>query len=79
MVNALREEPGTYTRDLEGGAEVLYWIRPHDDGFVAGWEYRAIGTATGEEANNTREVSFASHADALKFLEEDFDAPLESR
>jgi len=31
-----------------------------------------------EEASGSRKVSFVSHADALRFLEEEFDAPLES-
>lgn len=74
MVHALREEPGDYSRDLGGGAEVLYWVRPSGGGFVAGWERRSDVAATGK--TNVHEESFASHADAVKFLEDNFDAPL---
>ncbi len=66
MVHALREEPGSYTRTLENGAEVIYTIRPVDDDFMAGWEYT---TARHEER-------FSSHADALRYLEQNFDTPL---
>jgi hypothetical protein len=72
MVHALREEPGSYTRALEDGTEVIYAIRPLDEGFVAGWEY-----ATGSDpAGRSHEKEFSSHADALKYLEENFDAPV---
>jgi len=72
MVNALREEPGSYTRTLEGGTEVIYTIRPLNGGFVAGWEY-----ATGSESARSHEEEFRTHADALRYLEKNFDAPLE--
>ncbi len=36
MVNALREEPGSYARMLEDGTGVIYRIRPSDGGFAAG-------------------------------------------
>ncbi len=71
MVNALREEPGSYTRILENGSEVVYTIRPLNGGFVAGWEY-----ATGTSPVTSQQEEFSSHADALKYLEENFDAPL---
>lgn len=79
MVHALREEPGTYTRDLGDDSEVLYWIRPEDGGFIAGWEHRITTQVTGGSTGSTREVGFASYADAVKFLEENFDVPLEER
>ena len=69
MVHALREEPGSYTRTLEDGTEVIYTIRPLNGEFVAGWEY-----ATGP-AGGSHEKEFSSHADALRYLEENFDAP----
>ncbi len=74
MVNALREEPGSYTRSLEDGTEVIYTIRPSDGSFIAGWEY---ATAPGS-AGKSQEQEFRTHADALRYLEENFDAPLES-
>jgi len=58
---------------------VVYRIEPSGGGFVTGWEYRGVGTATDEEASGSREVSLASHADAPRFLKEEFDAPPESR
>lgn len=74
MVHALREEPGSYTRTLEDGTEVIYAVQPTDGGFIASWEY-----ATGpESARRNHEKEFSSHADALKYLEETFDAPLSS-
>jgi hypothetical protein len=71
MVNALREEPGSYTRILEDGTEVIYTIHPLNGGFIAGWEY-----ATGSESH---EEEFRTHADALRHLEKNFDAPLGHR
>jgi len=71
MVNALREEPGSYTRFLEDGTEVIYTIRPLNGGFTASWEY-----ATGSESH---EEEFRTHADALRHLEKNFDAPLGHR
>ena len=72
MVHALREEPGSYTRALEDGTEIIYTIRPLNGGFVAGWEY-----ATGPgSAGSNHEEEFRTHADALKYLQENFDAPL---
>ena len=72
MVHALREEPGSYTRTLEDGTEVTYAIRPSDDGFIASWEF-----APGQESGRrSHEEGFSSHADALRYLEENFDAPL---
>lgn len=73
MVHALREEPGSYTRSLEGGEEVIYEIRACGDGFVAAWRRTGTGgagTASGHEER------FSSHADALEYLAEHFDAPL---
>ncbi len=72
MVHALREEPGSYTRTLENGAEVIYAIHPSDGGFVAEWAY---ATGAGPAASHREE--FSSHADALRYLEENFDAPLD--
>lgn len=72
MVNALREEPGSYARTLENGAEVIYQIRPANSGFTAGWEH-----ATGSGSTTSHEEEFSSHADAVRYLEENFDAPLE--
>ena len=72
MVHALREEPGSYTRTLENGAEVIYTIRPVDDDFTAEWEY-----ITGSRSTRSRhEERFSSHADALRYLEQNFDTPL---
>jgi hypothetical protein len=72
MVHALREEPGSYTRALEDGTQIIYTIRPLNGGFVAGWEY-ATGSGS---AGSDHEEEFRTHADALKYLEENFDAPL---
>ena len=72
MVNALREEPGSYTRILEDGTEVIYEIRPQNGGYVAAWEY---ATASSESARS-HEEEFRTHADALRHLEKNFDAPL---
>lgn len=72
MVNALREEPGSYTRTLEDGTEVIYEIRPLNGGYVAAWEY----ATDSEPTNRGHEEEFRTHADALKYLEENFDAPL---
>ena len=72
MVHALREEPGSYTRILEDGAEVIYTIRPVDGGFTAGWEYATEPSST----RRRYEERFSSHADALRYLEQNFDAPL---
>ena len=71
MVHALREEPGSYTTTLEDGTEVTYAIRPTDDGFVAGWDVTGPGS-TGKR----HEERFASYADALRYLEQNFDVPL---
>lgn len=71
MVHALREEPGSYARTLEDGTEVIYRIRPSDGGFAAGWERTSGGNQT-----DSHEEEFSSHADALKYLEENFNAPL---
>ncbi len=70
MVNALREEPGSYTRTLENGTEVIYAIHPSNGGFVATWEYATDPTG------RSHEEEFRTHADALRHLEENFDAPL---
>ncbi len=72
MVHALREEPGSYTRTLENGAEVIYTIRPVNDDFTAGWEY----TTESRSARSKHEQRFSSHADALRYLQENFDTPL---
>ncbi len=72
MIHALREEPGSYTRTLEDGTEVIYEIRPLNGGFVAAWGY---ATDPGSAGSN-HEEEFRTHADALKYLEENFDAPL---
>ncbi len=72
MVHALREEPGSYARTLGDGTEVIYRMRPSDGGFAAGWK-RPLG---GDPADS-HEEEFSSHADALKYLEENFDAPLD--
>jgi hypothetical protein len=83
MVHALREEPGTYSRDLGGGREVLYWVRASGEGpeggFVAGWEYRATGAEAGAEAERSHEERFSSHADAVTFLQKSFDDPISGR
>lgn len=71
MMNALREEPGSYTRGLEDGAEVTYEIQPSSSGFVAGWEY-----ISESEPARSHEEEFSSYADALRYLEKNFDAPL---
>ncbi len=71
MVHALREEPGSCARTLEDGTEVIYRICPSDGGFAAGWE-RTIG---GDPADS-HEEEFSSHADTLRYFEENFDAPL---
>ena len=47
MVHALREEPGSYTRTLENGAEVIYAIRPLNGGYTAEWGY--VGGSGAEE------------------------------
>jgi hypothetical protein len=73
MVHALREEPGSYTRTLENGTEVIYAIHPTDDGFIAEWEH-----VTGEGPARSHKEVFSSHADALRYLEENFDVPLSS-
>lgn len=61
---------GLYARTLEDGTEVIYRIRPSDDGFAAGWE----GKIGGDSSDGHEQ--FSSHADALKYLEENFDALL---
>ena len=66
MVHALREEPGSYARTR---TEV---IRPSDGEFAAGWERTSGGNPA-----DSHEEEFSSHADALKYLEENFDAPLD--
>jgi hypothetical protein len=43
MVHALREEPGSYARMPEDGAEVIYRIRPSGGGLAAGWERTSVG------------------------------------
>jgi hypothetical protein len=78
MVHTLREEPGSYTRALENGAEVTYRVRPSDGGFAAEWEHVAK-SGFGEETRRSHEEMFTSHADALRHLEENFDEPLTSR
>ena len=75
MVHALREEPGSYTRTLENGAEVIYAVRPLDGGFIAEWEYVA-GSGPEERPARSHKEEFSSHADALGYLERNFDAPL---
>ena len=77
MVHTLREEPGSYARALEDGSEVIYTVRPSEGGFVAEWEYAASGSAKGTARSNSEE--FSSHADALRYLEENFDEPLTGR
>lgn len=72
MVHALREEPGSYTRTLEDGTEVTYVIRPSNGGFIAGWEYAT-------EPARSHQEEFRTHADALRYLEQNFDAPLSSQ
>ena len=69
IVHTLRQEPGSYARALEGGSEVIYRVRPSDDGFVAEWKYVA-GSAEGAARSHGEE--FSSHADALRYLEENF-------
>lgn len=78
MVHTLREEPGSYARALEDGSEVIYTVRPSEGGFAAEWEYVA---ASGSEKGPARSHSeeFSSHADALRYLEENFDEPLTGR
>ncbi len=76
MVHALREEPGTYVRGLEDGAEVIYTVRPPDGGFVAEWEYVA---APGERPAKSHGEEFSSYADALRYLEDNFDELLIGR
>ncbi len=71
MVHALREEPGSYARELDDGSEVVYEIRPLDGGFVASWSY-----ATDQGPGLSHEEEFRTHADALKYLEENFNEPL---
>lgn len=73
MVHALREEPGSYVRELEDESEVIYTVRPSDGGFVAKWEYVAV---PGERPAKSHREEFASYADALRYLEENFDEPL---
>lgn len=78
MVHTLREEPGSYARALDDGAEVIYRVLPSDGGFVAEWEYvAASGSGEGPERSHGEE--FSSHADALNYLEENFDDPLTGR
>lgn len=73
MVHTLREEPGSYARVLGDGVEIIYGIRPMNGGFTAGWEYVS---SSGEGSSSGHEEEFSSHADALRYLEENFDAPL---
>jgi hypothetical protein len=75
MVHALREEPGSYTRTLENGAEVIYAIRPLNGGYIAEWEYVA-GSGPEEQPTRSHKEEFRTHADALRYLEQNFDAPL---
>ena len=75
MVHALREEPGSYTRTLENGAEVIYAVRPLDGGFIAEWEYVA-GSGPEEKPVRSHKEEFRTHADALRYLEQNFDTPL---
>ncbi len=75
MVHALREEPGSYTRTLQNGAEVLYTIRPLNGGYIAEWEYVA-GSGPEEQPTQSHREEFRTHADALRYLEQNFDAPL---
>ena len=78
IVHTLREEPGSYARALEDGSEVIYRIRPSEGGFVAEWEYVATSDPAGRSARSHSE-EFSSHADALRYLEENFDEPLTGR
>ncbi len=64
MVHALREEPGSYTRTLENGAEVIYAIRPLNGGYIAEWEYVA-GSGPEEQPTRSHKEEFRTHADAL--------------
>jgi hypothetical protein len=59
MVHALREEPGSYVRELEDESEVIYTVRPSDGGFVAEWEYVAGG---GERPAKSHREEFSSYA-----------------
>lgn len=72
MVHALREEPGSYSRSLEDGTEVIYSIYPSDDGFIAGWEHLFESGS----AQSSQQEKFSSYADALRHLAQNFDAPL---
>jgi hypothetical protein len=73
MVHALREEPGSYTIALEDGTEITYAICSTGDGFKAGWD------VTGPRSSGKiHEETFASYADALRYLERNFDAPFSS-
>ncbi|MBV9453505.1 MAG: hypothetical protein JOZ19_05215 [Rubrobacter sp.] len=70
MVHALREEPGSYTIALEDETEITYAIRPTGDGFTAGWDVTGL-----RSSGKRHEKTFASYADALRYLERNFDAP----
>jgi hypothetical protein len=72
MVHALREEPGSYIRSLKDGTQVIYEIRPLNGGFVAAWECATESGFSGR----SHEEEFRTHADALRYLERNFDAPL---
>ena len=58
------------------GSEVIYTVRTSDEGFVAEWEYVAD---SGEGPARSQSEEFSSHADALRYLEENFDEPLTGR
>ena len=64
MVHTLREEPSSYTRALEHGAEITCRVvRPSDSRFAAGWEYVAT-SGFREEAERRHREAFTSHVDA---------------
>jgi hypothetical protein len=76
MVHTLREEPGSYPRALEHGAEITCGVVcPSDSEFGAEWEYVATSGFM-EEAKRSRREAFTSHADARRYLEENLDEPL---
>lgn len=76
MVHTLREEPGSYTRVLDEGAEVTYRVCPSDNGFVAEWVYVAA-PGSGEKPARSHREEFSAHADAVVYLEKNFDEPLD--
>ncbi len=55
---------------------MIYRVRPLDGGFVAEWEYVA---GSGEGPGRSHGEEFSSHADALRYLEENFDEPITGR